>query len=150
MDQKEILDFFKKTNLPKRYINLCNSFTDYEHAKSPIKKEILDFFKKKEIDLKFSKPDSSFFEDLEIDGFSFRFMLNFKYGLISSLYMLWNDDEVVIRKNLSNISEELDIDFEKKIKYRYPISTSKEDLEIILNETLNIYKEFKDEFIKQQ
>lgn len=150
MDEKTVLNFFKKINLSERYINLCNKFSDYENSKTPKKNEILKILNEKNLNLKFSRQESLFYQDIKIKNYNFRFLLNYKYGLISSLYMLSSEKKLIVRMNLFDASEKLDNTFLDKVEYKCPITTSEIDLEKILEEILGIYLEFKDEFINKK
>ncbi|ALU75818.1 hypothetical protein [Tenacibaculum finnmarkense] len=144
----DIIDIFRKINLSKRYIDLCNKFSDFENSKSPRKVEVLTILNKKDLELKYSKQERAFYEEFIIDNKVFRFMLNYTNGMIGGLFIL-SETEITLKSEITEIIEDLGVDFFEKAEYRYPMSTSQEDLEEILNELLNIYKDFKKEFIKQ-
>lgn len=150
MNKNEILEIFKKNNLSERYINLCNRFSNYDASKAPKKSEVLEILKEKSIDLKFLRQESSFYEDLKINKYKCRFMLGYEYGMISSFYMLWSNENTIFREELGEIVEELGEDFFNKVKFRYPISTSLEDLKEILDGLLAIYLEFKEGLLSKQ
>ncbi|MCG8794820.1 hypothetical protein [Tenacibaculum finnmarkense] len=144
----DIINIFRKINLSKRYIDLCNKFSDFENSKSPRKVEVLTILNKKDLELKYSKQERAFYEEFIIDNKVFRFMLNYTNGMIGGLFIL-SETEITLKSEITEIIEDLGVDFFEKAEYRYPMSTSQEDLEEILNELLNIYKDFKKEFIKQ-
>lgn len=146
MNKNKILDFFKEENLSNRYINLCKKFSNFDDAISPKKNEILKLLKKHELDLVYSRADSIFYEDFDIGQYEFRFLLTYKYGIIGSTYMISDKEKSIFRKNLANITSEIDDSFEELFEYRYPMSTSFEDLEEILDEIFTIYKSFKKKF----
>ncbi|MBE7633275.1 hypothetical protein F7642_02895 [Tenacibaculum finnmarkense genomovar ulcerans] len=148
MSENKFLVFFRKINLSKRYIDLCNKFSDFENSKSPRKVEVLTILNKKDLELKYSKQERAFYEEFIIDNKVFRFMLNYTNGMIGGLFIL-SETEITLKSEITEIIEDLGVDFFEKAEYRYPMSTSQEDLEEILNELLNIYKDFKKEFIKQ-
>mgnify|MGYP000504176981 CR=1 FL=1 len=149
MNTKDILLLFNKINLPKRYIRLCNKFTNFENTKNSNKKEVEKIIKKHNCNLHFSREDSSFYEDLKIENIVCRFMIGYQHGMISSFYMIGNNKVTIFREENGEIIEKLGVPFFEKTQYRYPMSTSEEDLEEILEEILSIYKDFKKEFIKQ-
>lgn len=131
MEIKKFLTFFEQKGLPVRYIKLCNKFSNFDDYKKLKKIDFLKIFNKYELNLKYSKQESLFYEDLDFNDYQFRFLLSYKYGLISSMYMISDKEKSIIRKNLSDISEELDSSFEKKVNYKCPIVTSEIDLEEI-------------------
>lgn len=149
MNEKKILEFFNKINISKRYVDLCNNFSDFENSKTPNKNEVLNILNKNNIDLKYSKQDKIFYENIKINEDNYRFYISVNYGIIASVYMIWNEDKTILNNNSYEISEKIDDEILEKIKHRFPIATSEKDLEEILEEILDIYKGFKREFIEQ-
>lgn len=149
MNQKEIFKFFTKIDLTSRYISLCRNFPDSSDYIVPKKNEIERILKIHNLNLSFSRQEKSFYEDFIANDKKVRFMLGYGYGMISAFYIVWDDKKRILRAELSDIIEELGVDFFSEVEGRYPITKSQQDLEEILEEILSIYKEFKKEFIKQ-
>ena len=151
MNKKQILEFFREQNLPTRYAKLCNRFKDYENSKTPKKEELLRIIEQNKINLKYSKSENLLYEETKIGNCDFRFLIGFKYGMLSSTYMPLNNDESegLYGYSLRRIVEDLNPTLIDSLEYPYPLSSSNEDLEAILNEYLELYKKFKDKFIKK-
>jgi len=149
MDKKKIIKIFKELDLSNRYIILCNKFSNYDNLKTPTKNNVLKELKRNKLDLTYSISDKLFYEEFELRNIKLRFLLFYKYGMIGALYIIWNENESFIDHEICNISEEIDAEFFNKVKYRYPLSTSADDLSLIFKEITAIHKEFKTAFIKQ-
>lgn len=149
MTRKEFFEFFENNHLVENYSLICEKFNNFDNMKHPKKEDVLELLKKWDFQFKYSHPDRLFYEEIKTKEVKFQLNLYTKDGMISTSYMLWNqgDKKPIYRNGIRFICEELKPESIENLDYPYPFSTSNEDLAEILDFYLDLYKEFKNEFI---
>lgn len=138
-------DALKKIDFSNRFQILYNNYQYTDDYMSSIqKKDVLNIFNK--LGYKFKFIDRSYLLLEEIGDLRIQFVINIKGNVLGYIYV-WYKNELLdivsghfthIRNHLENIEE-----------FIAPTYKNHEELEKILKEYLNIYEDFKIEFIKQ-
>lgn len=141
--KEKVKGILEQIDFAARYIKLCNQFADYDHAMNFNKEDIEEVLNHNEGGFKYSSKEKLFSKDYLFAGFNLRFVIGFKYGFIDGLYAFWSNDEATkLRGGFGTISTIQDPDFESKVAYKFPIASSREELELILNTITQLHHDF--------
>ena len=149
MDE-HILKILEKIELNEKYITLCNSYLNFDKRLNLTRKEIEPIIKSYDSDFKYIAKDQTFLKEVSFDEFTVRFFIGYKGGIIDFSYLIWKESENhnFYQGRLASLSELIDSNFEKKVKYQTPIATSLEDFKEILLEIFSLFDSFKEYFAK--
>ncbi|HMM02488.1 MULTISPECIES: hypothetical protein [unclassified Dysgonomonas] len=141
--ENKLIDILNKIEFSKKYIDICNRYSDFDNGKNFQKKDILEILLMNKIDMEFSSKEKLFYKDYFISNYIIRFLFSFKYGFIECFYTIrYNDDSENISGRFNSIATLQNADFNNMVKHKFPIATSIEDLQNILNELLRIHNDF--------
>ena len=98
---------------------------------------------KNNFELEYASKEKLFLKNYRFGDLNLRFILSYNYGFIDCMYACWTDN-FVFRQNesLSGMAMLIDGNFENSVKYKFPIATSIEDMERILQELHPMHNDF--------
>lgn len=126
----------------KRYILLCNKFSDFNNGKNFTKKDIIGIFNKDAFNMEFNSKESLFFKNYVVANLMIRFLFGYKYGFIDCRYWILEYNETLLNGSFREIALMEDKEFNEKVAYRFPIATSLSDLKDILDSIFNLNDDF--------
>lgn len=142
-----ILQHLKNVHFSDRYIKICNEYSQYENGKDFKKNDFNDIGDDRIAKFTYMAKDKSFYQDYLFGKFNARFTFSFKYGFIECFYSFWQDNGAErIDGRFNSIAKLIDNDFESKVKHKFPIATSSEDLKAILTVLLDLNTEVMNTF----
>ena len=91
----------------------------------------------------YTSKDKSFYQDYNLGSYCARIAITYKYGFIECFYSFWNpNNDERFRGRFNSIASIHDEDLKNKLSHNFPIATSIEDLELILNVIIELNNEF--------
>lgn len=134
-----------QVNFAEKYKEICNSYANYDKGMSFSRKQVEDtLFLGAE--LIYASKEKSFYKDYNIDPYTLRITITFKYGFIECFYTLWNSEsEERIRGRFNSIASMQDQTFNTQVTHNFPVATSLDELEKIMKEVLKLNDEFVDQ-----
>lgn len=144
MDIEEgIKKVLKQTSFTDRYAYICNQFDNFDNGKSFKKNELTKLINSYFPDIQYSAKDKSFYKDYNLGTITIRYSVSYKHGYIENFYYIKNSNsDNFIIKRFNGISKIENNNFDKLVKYPFPIATSNEDLEIIFSKIFSIHFDF--------
>lgn len=146
--QELILEILKKIELDKEYVKLCQANCNFDGRYNLNKKEIEPIIKSFDPDFKYIAKDKTFLKEIAFDEFTVRFFIGYQGGIVDFSYLVWKEGENdnFYQGRLASLSEQIDSEFEEKVKYQTPIATSLEDFKEILSKFFELFESFKQHF----
>lgn len=146
--KKLIIAILKEIELDKEYIKLCQRYCDFDRCINLSKKVVEPYIKSYDPDFKYVSKDRVFMKESLYQGYTVRFFVSYRQGVIGFSYLIWKEGEnhIYYKGNLSSLTKELDSNFEEKVKYTSPITTSLDDFEKILSKIFMLYNDFLKKF----
>lgn len=147
--EKLIFETLKKINLDIEYKALCFEYNDFERAINLGKKEVEPIIKSYDPDFSYISKDRTFLKEMFFEGYTVRFFIGFKRGVIGFGYLIWKEGENhnFYKGNLHTLSKQINSEFEKKGGYNFPMATSLNDLKEILFKIFVLFEKFKKHFL---
>jgi hypothetical protein len=142
MDQ--IIEILRKIELPIKYENLCRNYSNFEKRANLKAKEIEPYIRSHDQNFKYVAKDSVFLKEVSYEGYTVRFFISFKGGIIDFSYLIWKEGENqnYHKGRLATLAELIDPQFDQKVKYKTPIATSLDDFSQILSEIFRLFEAF--------
>lgn len=138
-----VKESLRSVSFSERYIELCNSYNDFENGGSFKKQTISDILRDTDSQLKYSSREKLYFKDYKYKDINLRFVLPYKYGFIDCMYALWDDDNTErIRGSFATLSSLIDPEFSSKVSHKFPIATCECELKDIINSLLVLHNNF--------
>lgn len=146
--QELILGILRKIELDKEYIKLCQNYYDFDGRANLNRKEIEPIIKSFDSDFRYIAKDRTFLKETTLEGFTVRFFIGFKNGIIDFSYLIWKEGENhnFYQGRLATLTEQIDPEFKEKVKYKTPIATSLKDFKEILSKFFELFDAFKQRF----
>ena len=143
-----IIEILKEIELDKEYVKLCQNFTDFDCSINLNKTEVAPIIKSFDSDFNYIPKDKTFLKETFFKEYSIRFFIGFKNGIIGFGFLVWKEGDInkFYKGNLHTLSKEIDSEFEKKVKYNFPIATSLVDFEQILTKIFSLFRAFEQHF----
>ena len=137
----------ERADFTSLYIDLCNSYSNFDNGKNIKKADIKSFLDKEGLQYKIAGSENCFYRDYDFEKFKLRFLVGYKHGFIDALYNFWNDDfSIRVLGGFKTYCEMTDPDFDQKVKYRFPISCSESMATEIILKVLELHERFLTEF----
>ena len=116
--QELILEILKKIGLDKEYIKLCQANCDFDGRYNLNRKEIEPVIKSFDPEFKYIAKDKTFLKEVAFEGFTVRFFIGYQGGIVDFSYLVWKEgeNENFYQGRLASLSEQIDSEFEKKVK----------------------------------
>lgn len=148
--EKIIVEILKEINLDIEYEKLCLEFNKFDKAANLNRKEVEPIIKSYDPNFKYIAKDRTFLKEILFQGFTVRFFIGFKSGIIGFGYLIWKEGENhnYYKGNLHTLSKKIDPEFEAKVEYNSPIATSLDDFKEILSKIFLLFEAFKQHFMK--
>lgn len=141
--KKLIKEILTDIQFPERYRKLCNQFSDINKGISFRKFEISSVLDGSKADMEYSSKGKFFFKVYYFGQVNLRFILPYKYGFIDCMYIVWDTKSSNrIRGSFAAIALLSVPDFLDWIPNRFPIASSKSELEEIVTSLLYIHQDF--------
>jgi len=142
MDQ--IIEILRKIELPIKYENLCRNYSNFEKRANLKAKEVEPCIRSHDQNFKYVAKDSVFLKEVSYEGYTVRFFISFKGGIIDFSYLIWKEGENqnYHKGRLATLAELIDPQFDQKVKYKTPIATSLDDFSQILSEIFRLFEAF--------
>ena len=145
-----IKDSLGAVDFANKYIDICNDYPNFDNGQNLKKAEIKKILDSEKLAFKISGNENCFYKDYDFNSFKLRFLVGYKYGFIDALYNFWNNDSTVrILGGFKTHCESIDPNFEKKVKYRFPISTNEHMAKEIILKIIELHETFINEFSKR-
>ncbi len=146
--QELILGILQKIGLDKEYAKLCQDYCDFDGRATLTRKDIEPIIKSFDSDFKYVVKDRTFLKETTFEEFTVRFFIGFKNGIIDFSYLVWKEGESYnfYQGRLATLSEQIDPEFNGKVKYKSPIATSLDDFKEILSKFFEWFESFKQHF----
>lgn len=146
--QELILEILKKIRLDNEYIKLCQANCNFDGRYNLNRKEIEPVIKSFDPDFKYIAKDKTFLKEIAFEEFTVRFFIGYQGGIVDFSYLVWKEGENdnFYQGRLASLSEQIDSEFEEKVKYQTPIATSLEDFKKILSKFFELFESFKQHF----
>ena len=87
-------------------------------------------------------------KEITFEEFTVRFFIGYQGGIVDFSYLVWKEGENdnFYQGRLASLSEQIDSEFEERVKYQTPIATSLEDFKEILSKYFDLFESFKQHF----
>lgn len=140
---KRLIPIFEKIDFAHRYIGLCKKFVDFENRLLETDFSFVEqIYAQRGIPFKFLKKDKLFKVEDSLGQFNIQFKTVLSDGFLQ-LFFSVNEEGKKLKVGMGMwevITRSLTGEIVRK-----PIFTSNEDLESILNEAIDLYRDFKRE-----
>lgn len=138
-----IIKVLEQIQFVARYVNLCNSFKDYDSGATFKKSQIQAVINNCNRELNYSSKDKSFFQDFDLGDMNVRFLFTYKYGYIEAFYTILNKStDERVRGRFNSIAKLNDEDFNEKVSHNFPVATDEKDLDLILRGIIELNSDF--------
>jgi hypothetical protein len=140
-----VIKVLKNINFAQIYQHLCNHYNNFHNGINFKKNEINNILKNNNINLDFSSNEKTFYKEYYLSEITVNFAMTYKHGFIECFYTIWNkDNSIRILGRFNSIATLQNSDFNNMVNHKFPIATSLEDL----NNILEIIFKLHDDFIK--
>lgn len=145
-----LLKTLAKIHLIERYKVICEKHNDFQNRLDKTnKKQLLSIFKNLYPSVKYEGLDKLYSIFFNVNEFKIIFCSKLHNGIVEPFFYIGKgDNEHIFYNRFDFICVDLDENFDRKI-CNIPKYSSEEELEQILKELLNIYEDFKIEFLKR-
>ncbi len=146
--QELIIEILKKIELDKEYIRLCQANCSFDNRYNLSRKEIEPIIRSFDPDFRYIAKDKTFLKEITFEEFTVRFFIGYQGGIVDFSYLVWKEGENdnFYQGRLASLSEQIDSEFEERVKYQTPIATSLEDFKEILSKYFDLFESFKQHF----
>jgi len=137
---KEILT---RINFAEKYQEVCNKFSNLENGLTFKRLDVKKVLALCNINLCYAVNEKCFYMDYSFKDSNLRFTMSFKHGYVECFYAIWNkndSDRVVGRFNTFATLQ--NPQFNDITKHKFPIATSKEELQDIIGEIWDLHNNF--------
>ncbi|MFT6963886.1 MAG: hypothetical protein ACJAWV_003624 [Flammeovirgaceae bacterium] len=146
--QELILEILKEIELDKEYVKLCQANCDFDGRHNLNRKEIEPIVKSFDSNFKYVAKDKIFLKEISFEEFTIRFFIGYQGGIVDFSYLIWKEggNNNFYQGRLASLSEQIDPEFEEKVKYQTPIAVSLEGFKTILSKIFELFESFKQRF----
>ena len=146
--ENKITDILKSISFDKKFIDMCNRYSDWDHGANLSRKDIGRLIKNHDNEFNYISRDRVFMKEFAYTEYTVRFFISYRGGLIGFGYLVWNESESqkYYKGNMFTLAKILDSNIRDHISYSTPIATSLEDFENIISEIFDLYNSFEQNF----
>lgn len=146
--KQEITKALEGINFLERYRLLCSKFNNFNSSRHGKKQEIVEILDSINRKYRYHSNDRAF--EIFYQQINNDFLLTFraKDGLIECFLKVISRDFVIINNRLDAIGEAIQKGFRETLEINIPISTTLDDLRIIIETLIKIFDDFYFEIIK--
>ncbi len=144
----KIRDILKLISYDKKFTDMCNRYSDWDHAANLNRKDIGRLINNHDSEFNYISRDRVFMKEFPYKDYTIRFFISYRDGLIGFGYLIWKEAEShkYYKGNMLTLAKILDTNIRDHISYSAPIATSLKDFENIISEIFNLYDSFEQKF----